>query len=660
MAERMIPRNLDGDCGATNVTVNCGAKGGGGTSFPEAPLDGKLYGRKNAAWSEVPNEGGSGSSGIPEAPEDGKLYGRKDKEWEEVAGGGFDGEHDDLTGIKGEGTFHLSEDTARWAENAAMRRPQRPHNLYPVDGEYDVDSFVRFVGSNYYQADGVPMSAMQLEISKGGTVVFDPILFQSMTSHELAGTELKPNETGYSWRIRYQTVENQWSEWSEATAFKTQSLFEETSIAVPTIMAPLEGGSVAAKNAVLLSSPFKYHGQATTHQSSSWRINTQRDGQGADLWRLDNSATSLTSAMVDIDLYSAGAERMLYAGVQHKAANGKESRWSPSAGFRLRPYHSDPVIGIEFTSVGGAMVVRHIDLEGNYVTPSPSYFDQHPLYAGLSTVYTPDSNPNRQMSLILPTFVKCETVGNAHRIWIAPSEFSGSHLHPAFRKGAGNGFYFGRYLSSSPQNDGLTSIASSYGGRSSGGTLGNWSVDINQYLGAGWSASTLYQESIVRLLLFIEACSPDPSLKFGYGSSVSDSLGTASTSSRWRGIFFLWNATSSWSFLNLGVSLVADGEIKLGIPENPASLVSIGFNTPSVGVYVEDILSGYNTTLGLNYEYLFLPKTTTATAPGSWNATMGAATGGIANGVVAIGGNTLFKNGIASSGWIMCRLAYAP
>lgn len=53
-----------------------------GEGIPEAPEDGKLYGRKDGVWEEV-----VGGSGVPEAPEDGKQYARKDAGWSEVTGG---------------------------------------------------------------------------------------------------------------------------------------------------------------------------------------------------------------------------------------------------------------------------------------------------------------------------------------------------------------------------------------------------------------------------------------------------------------------------------------------------------------------------------------------------------------------------------------------
>jgi hypothetical protein len=46
----------------------------------DAPSDGTIYGRKDAAWEAVP-------SGLSDAPSDGTIYGRKDAAWEAVPDG---------------------------------------------------------------------------------------------------------------------------------------------------------------------------------------------------------------------------------------------------------------------------------------------------------------------------------------------------------------------------------------------------------------------------------------------------------------------------------------------------------------------------------------------------------------------------------------------
>ena len=74
---------IDPADGTGEVTIN--ATGGGGGGIPEAPTDGKTYGRNNASWTEVT---GGGGGGIPEAPTDGKLYGRQNSGWSEVTATG--------------------------------------------------------------------------------------------------------------------------------------------------------------------------------------------------------------------------------------------------------------------------------------------------------------------------------------------------------------------------------------------------------------------------------------------------------------------------------------------------------------------------------------------------------------------------------------------
>jgi hypothetical protein len=52
----------------------------GDAGLADAPSDGTLYGRKDAAWEAVPDS-------LPDAPSDGTLYGRKDGAWEAAAAG---------------------------------------------------------------------------------------------------------------------------------------------------------------------------------------------------------------------------------------------------------------------------------------------------------------------------------------------------------------------------------------------------------------------------------------------------------------------------------------------------------------------------------------------------------------------------------------------
>ena len=137
---------FDPDTGRWTWGGGSGSGGdGGGGSFPEAPVDGKQYGRQNAGWTEIVHTDGGGTSagitssmvklenptrlptglenqqdanayiaqsldklidqdgnvikgGIEEAPDDGSIYGRKNQDWVVVPTGGGGGGDVDLSG----------------------------------------------------------------------------------------------------------------------------------------------------------------------------------------------------------------------------------------------------------------------------------------------------------------------------------------------------------------------------------------------------------------------------------------------------------------------------------------------------------------------------------------------------------------------------------
>ena len=75
------PKGDKGDKGDQGLQGPQGVKGDkgdpGSLGADEAPLDHKVYGRKDAAWSEVVGQ-------VAEAPTDGKIYGRKNAGWVEA------------------------------------------------------------------------------------------------------------------------------------------------------------------------------------------------------------------------------------------------------------------------------------------------------------------------------------------------------------------------------------------------------------------------------------------------------------------------------------------------------------------------------------------------------------------------------------------------
>lgn len=112
----------------------------------------------------------------------------------------------------------------------------------------------------------------------------------------------------------------------------------------------------------------------------------------------------------------------------------------------VRSYDLD-VIGVEWDQSTDSW--RHIDLEGNTITPSSSYFDNHQVWGNIRPVnLAPDGEINyvrgdasfawdgtqgRVMVEIPKFFVKKEKAeGPKYRWWISPIDRVGFEIHPAF------------------------------------------------------------------------------------------------------------------------------------------------------------------------------------------------------------------------------------
>ena len=531
----------------------------------------------------------------------------------------------------GEAALHLTEDDAVWVKTNRLKRPQKPQNISPYDGEYDVYQFAEFTATNYHQGDGVEMAAMQIQIAQTSDFaapVVDRTLFQSLTSHKLTGNELADGEQAYFWRARYQTVELQWSEWSDPTSFVTQAVFEPNVILTPRVIGPSEGGLVAAMNGVLVSSPFEYEGSATTHESSSWKINSQRDGQGNAIWSADDTP-DLLATLINSNLYSVGADRTLYAGVRHKGANGGVSKWSPLVGFSLRPYHTDPIIGIEENLTGGAALLRYIDKDGNPVTPVPGYFDAHPIYAAVAQNVVLNGN---DMAFIPAFYVKYERADAARRrFWLSPNPEPGFSLHPAFMPGgADTGFYHGR-VPSSVINGGDSVLGNNVRFDSYSLNYANWVSSLNTGGQAGWHLSTFYEHMALSFLIFFECMSYNATLRFGGLDSVASGVNNAPGKANWREIYGHWRKRGNSSYTTgyasnmalLGRVVYDDAGVRrffLGNPSSVGDLVNTGLEYPNSssasdwGCSVLECYDGVIPSLGVEAALLFLPKTLSTTA----------------------------------------------
>ncbi len=78
------PQGFIGPQGNVGPQGAQGERGAAGLSMADAPLDGVMYGRLNAAWVQV----AGGGAGIVDAPSDGNIYARQNAAWTVVPTGG--------------------------------------------------------------------------------------------------------------------------------------------------------------------------------------------------------------------------------------------------------------------------------------------------------------------------------------------------------------------------------------------------------------------------------------------------------------------------------------------------------------------------------------------------------------------------------------------
>ena len=425
-------------CGAHNVSINIGDGSGG---LGDAPADGNIHGRKDGAWTRIPNvapllfyRGAKASpetlkeehpadvpgayavvlsthtvwiwdkgwvdtgetttnAGIVDAPSDGKTYGRKDAAWVEAGGGGIgdpkDIEHNSVSGIQGgrveDGrvveAYHLSREEYE-------KLPHRPTILSPENGATNINQVPQVIGSAYLHPWDVPMWGKHIQIATDvgfATVVYE---LEGYSGSPVFQVPLKPDntpyltqDTEYFARIRYQDVKGRWSHWSAGSRFKTMVAFPAGLLLTPVMLIPSDGMALPRYNPVLAMSSPKVAAGVANFDKADWQISSDR-----------TFATTLYSATDTPDLAVHRAQGLnlttvvgtdFFARGRQKTVTGEATPWAVPARFSLLPEYDNPVFGFRrvFSKLHKQPFVSNIDLDGNEVYIPKSYWDKHPLYA---------------------------------------------------------------------------------------------------------------------------------------------------------------------------------------------------------------------------------------------------------------------------------------
>lgn len=137
--------------------------------FPEAPVDNKVYGRKNAQWSEVSNP--DLSNYVQDAPVDGKTYGRNNGAWSEIV---ESNQYLDLTTLFPNESGTLSDENYQkvvdaWENRVSLARISDTYTPMLIEK----DEGVYNIGENTIVATffGMMVSGMSITINTDKTYV---------------------------------------------------------------------------------------------------------------------------------------------------------------------------------------------------------------------------------------------------------------------------------------------------------------------------------------------------------------------------------------------------------------------------------------------------------------------------------------------------------
>ena len=161
--------------------------------------------------------------------------------------------------------------------------PEAPNNESPADEATAIQETPTLSGSSYESLVDAKQYAMQVQVATStdfsADMVHDSGVQSAGTSYSMPKGELS-TDTTYYWRIRYQDVEEAWSDWSSPTSFTTDTSFEY--IMTPENSSPEDGATDVPEQPTLTASDFETDGFQKTSLS---------DGGSTDLWTESSSTT---------------------------------------------------------------------------------------------------------------------------------------------------------------------------------------------------------------------------------------------------------------------------------------------------------------------------------------------------------------------------------
>jgi hypothetical protein len=276
----------------------------------------------------------------------------------------------------------------------------------------------------------------------------------------------------------------------------------------------------------------------------------------------------------------------------------------------------DNIIGICLDPSRGRLGWQRIDMDGNSTHPLSAYFDNHPIWGGISA-----DTIDGQAMIKIPKFYVKTGLGPAGSAasgkkcwWVSDAPRPGFSVYPAFMA-AGvkmDQFWIG---ATEATNDGGTKAGSAMGvaplvnidfltmqarcaARNTGGVEGFRMVDI-------------YQISAVQLLMLIELGTPDVQSAIGAGNtSTSAAVNTGSSNAVWRGIYEFWG--NVWSMVD-GLQMDEANRVKIWDKNGNKSYQTTGVEKQYMAGWPASLHDEAGKAWDLSL--VFLPKATSRKVP---------------------------------------------
>ena len=520
--------------------------------------------------------------------------------------------HSDLGGVQGgaEGEhYHLTR--AEWE-----RTPVTPYIASPADGAVNVNQVPLIQGCEYRHPYNVMMNGRHLQIASDEA--FENIVYEAQDYEESVSFQilLKDDETPYFEpgttyyaRIRYQARDEKWSQWSPVSRFSTMAEFPDSVLIAPRMVLPPDGGVAAANNPILAMTQAQTMAGVTNFVKADWQIANNPEFTPPLLYEASQVDTLTLHQADGVNLASAvGAE--FYARGRQKAITGEWTGWSPAVRFRLKENYTDLVFGIRkvFSKKNNVPLVYNIDTEGNQVSITKKYWDNHPMYQfPVSEEPVGDTGLTSSLALVPPCWMKHRVYDNDNGdmvidTWYSPTpqEGDGWRLDMAFENSP-NGFLHGTCM---PYLSAQNIYVSKYGTAGKDAYANYMGTYLDNTKSAGYHLWTIYERRLLLDLLMAE-------YRTLYLSLISTLSGVENNDSsfKWRAFRCLMATDSHGSGTCVyGLSNSANAGLidKISVM-TPNGGAWIPFDTAlpiGANMYVTNILRGYSDELGFDVALL--------------------------------------------------------